>query len=142
MKLIIYNKENSLSTSMRTGERTIGFNRKAGMIYLSRVLAAQIDLKEEDKIILANDEEDKKAWYFSKTTEESGFSLKNNKGGIRLTNKLLASKVLDSVKIDSNATFLVSKEATEVDGLVFYRIITSGPLFALKNKRISSNNKK
>lgn len=136
MKLVIYNKKNSMSGT-RTGERTIGFNRKTGMIYLSRMLADEMKLEEDDKIILANDE-DQKAWYICKTKEDEGFNIKNDKGGIRFTNKYLVKKVLNSLKTESNATFLVAKDITEADGLMLYRIITSGPI----NKGVASKTKK
>ena len=132
MKLLIYNKENSLSTSSRARERSIGLSRNNGMIYLSKVLATEIGLSDEDKIVLANDEDDKKVWYLCKTNDELGFSFRNDKGGIRFVNKFLVNKILNGLKIETNATFLVAKEPLAVNGEKFYRIITSSPII---NKR-------
>lgn len=137
MKLLIYNKGNSLSTTARVGERSIGLSRSNGMIYLSKVLATEIGLSDDDKIILANDEEDKKGWYLCKTNDELGFSFKNDKGGFRIINKFLVNKILNSLKIDTSATFLVGKDPLEVDDLRFYRIITSSPII---NKRSTKSN--
>lgn len=138
MKLLIYNKGNSLSTTARVGERSIGLSRRNGVIYLSKVLATEIALSDNDKIVLANDEEDKKGWYLCKTSDELGFSFKNDKGGYRIINKFLVNKILNSLKIDTNATFLVARDPLEVNGLKFYRIITSSPII---NKRTKGNAK-
>lgn len=141
MKLFIYNKENALSTSARNGERTIRLNRRNGVIYISRSLSDELQLQENDKLLFANDEENKKDWYLCKTSDDSGFTIKNDKAGVRFTNKFLSAKILDSVKIEANATFLVAKDPTEVDGTKYYKIIASSPVM-VNIKRSTNKNKK
>ena len=128
MKLFIYNKEDAVSVSARNGERTIRLNRSNGSIYISRVLAGTLELKEDEKLIFANDEDSPKDWYLCKTSDDVGFAVKNDKAGVRFVNKFLSAKVLDSVKIESNATFLVAKEPINDNGTLYYRIIVSSPI--------------
>ncbi|MEY8591461.1 hypothetical protein AALK14_08425 [Butyricimonas hominis] len=142
MKLFIYNKENALSISARSGERTIRLNRSNGVIYISRSLSDELQLQESDKLLFANDEENKKDWYLCKTNDNSGFTIKNDKAGVRFTNKFLSAKILDSVKIEANATFLVTKDPTEVDGAKYYRIIVSSPITANVKRSTPNKSKK
>lgn len=142
MKLFIYNKENALSISARSGERTIRLNRNNGVIYISRSLSDELQLQENDKLLFANDEENKKDWYLCKTSDDSGFAIKNDKAGVRFTNKFLSAKILDSVKIEANATFLVAKDPTEVDDAKYYKIIVSSPVTANIKRSIPNKSKK
>jgi hypothetical protein len=128
MRLFIYNKENTVSIGTRNGERTIRINRTNGVIYISKVLMNALKLKENEKLLFANDEDSPKDWYLCKTNDENGFVLKNDKTGIRFTNKYLSAKILDSVKIESNATFLVAKEPVNNNGVLYFKIITSSPV--------------
>lgn len=140
MKLFIYNRENSLSGSARNGERTIRLSRNTGVIYMSRTLADKLELAESDKLLFANDEENKKDWYISKTTDPAGFNIKNDKSGVRLSNKFLSTKILDSLKIALNATFLVASEPMEIDSVKYYKIIASSPITS-NVKRVSPKKK-
>lgn len=72
MKLVVYNKMNALPLGQKSKERTIRFNQSNGVIYISRFLAKEMELKDGDKIIFANDEESKKDWFISKTNDEYG----------------------------------------------------------------------
>lgn len=128
MKLFIYNKENSITTTAKCGNRTVRINRSNGVIYLSRMLANSLSFRSGEKLIIANDEDNPKDWYLGKTNDGNGFDLKNDKGGVRFINKYLALKILDSAKVEANSTFLVAKEPINSDGLLFYKIIISSPV--------------
>lgn len=79
MKLVVYNKMNALPFGQKSKERTIRFNQSNGVIYISRFLAKEMELKDGDKIIFANDEESKKDWFIGKTNDEYGFVLHSSK---------------------------------------------------------------
>lgn len=66
MKLVVYNKMNALPFGQKSKERIIRFNQSNGVIYISRFLAKEMELKDGDKIIFANDEESKKDWFMVK----------------------------------------------------------------------------
>ena len=61
MKLIIYNIENSKAN--RTSERLCRVNRGTGVFTFSGELVKCLGLKTGDRVIVANDQEDKKGWY-------------------------------------------------------------------------------
>lgn len=63
MKLVVYNKMNALPFGQKSKERTIRFNQSNGVIYISRFLTKEMELKDGDKIIFANDEESKRLVY-------------------------------------------------------------------------------
>lgn len=126
MKLIIYNKENARSGNI--GERTCRVNKETGLITLSREAVKQYELHEGDRILFANDEENKKDWFFCKTTDETGFALKDNKGTFQFRNTFLAELLLNSLKIAKSAVFFIEKEPEVVDGTDFYPLMTSKPM--------------
>lgn len=126
MKLTIYNKGNARSGNI--GERTCRVNKETGLITLSREAVKQYQLSEGDRILLANDEENKKDWFFCKTTEETGFALKDNKGTFQFRNVFLAELLLNSLKIAKSAVFFIEKEPETVDGIEFYPLMTSKPM--------------
>lgn len=128
MRLFIYNKENTISTSTRGGERTIRINRTNGVIYISRILADVLKLKDNERVVFANDEDSPKDWYLGKTNDENGFLVRNEKTGVRLISKSLCAKILDSVKIQSNATFLVANKPINDNEIEYFIIIVSSPL--------------
>ena len=78
MKLVIYNKQNSQPVGQRNGERTLRFNRENGMIYISKSFAAELGIKDIDKVQFANDEENTKLIAnkaFLSSTTKAVFSL-------------------------------------------------------------------
>lgn len=121
MKLVIYNKENSQPVGQRNGERTLRFNRENGMIYISKSFAAELGIKDIDKVQFANDEENTKDWFICKTDSEQGFSIKYDKGGIRFMNKFLSNKILDE------------KEPITVDGTKYFKIMLSSPIIVKRS---------
>lgn len=51
MKLVVYNKMNALPFGQKSKERTIRFNQSNGVIYISRFLAKEMELKDGDNYI-------------------------------------------------------------------------------------------
>lgn len=140
MKLFIWNKENSYSPTMYTERRTIRVNRH-GYIYLSGALAAEMDLRHESRLNMAHDEENPKDWYLCRTQDETGFLLRGNRhkelpktkrhavNGVEFSNVCLATKLLALVKTEYfSVRFLVAKEPVELEGVKYYKILTSNPI--------------
>lgn len=138
MKLVIYNLENSYTSAERVGRRSIRMNYDGGAMYLSSKLAKDLGISLNDRLEFANDESNPKDWYLHKTTEEQGFPLQVNKGGVRLRSKFICKTVLDMAKIKDNATFLVSKDPVETEQGTFYKIIVSCPILTKRKPKAKS----
>lgn len=128
MKLVIYNTENSRTAEDRIGRRSIRFNNINGSMYLSYQLVKDLDVRPDDRLEFARDEDNPKSWFLHKTADKLGFSLHTDKGGARLINKFICKSVLDIVKVGQNATFLVSKDPVHTEQGVFYKIMLSCPI--------------
>lgn len=126
MKLIIYNIENSKAD--RSGERLCRVNRKTGVITFSGEMVKCLELKTGDRIIVANDQEDKKGWYICKTNSEAGFVVTGKDKALLIRNSFVAGLLLSSVKIEKSASFLVAKEPVEIEGEKYYQLITTKPI--------------
>lgn len=126
MKLIIYNIENSKAD--RSGERLCRVNRKTGVFTFSCELVKCLELKTGDRVIVANDQEDKKGWYICKTNSEAGFVITGKDKALLIRNSFVAGLLLGSVKIEKSASFLVSKEPVVIDGEKYYQLITTKPI--------------
>lgn len=129
MKIKIYNEANSKSVMM--GKRTIRFNRKAGLISLSKAATETIGLKAGDKVFVINDEERPKDWYVCKTDDENGFTVrtKEDTGSADFNCTSVVKHIFETLGIhDAAVGYLVAPESEEVDGMELYAIITKNPL--------------
>lgn len=126
MKLIIYNIENSKTD--RSGERLCRVNRKTGVITFSSEMVKCLELKAGDRILVANDQEDKKGWYICKTDNEAGFIVTGKDKTLLIRNTFVAGLLLSSVKIEKSASFLVAKEPVQNEGENYYQLMTTKPI--------------
>lgn len=126
MKLIIYNVENSKTD--RSGERLCRVNRKTGVITFSSEMVKCLELKAGDRILVANDQEDKKGWYICKTDNEAGFIVTGKDKTLLIRNTFVAGLLLSSVKIEKSASFLVAKEPVQNEGENYYQLMTTKPI--------------
>lgn len=126
MKLIIYNVENSKTD--RSGERLCRVNRKTGVITFSSEMVKCLELKAGDRILVANDQEDKKGWYICKTDNEAGFIVTGKDKTLLIRNTFVAGLLLNSVKIEKSASFLVAKEPVQNEGENYYQLMTTKPI--------------
>lgn len=126
MKLIIYNIENSKIS--RPGERICRVNRGTGVFTFSGELAKCMELKTGDRVIVANDQEDKKGWYICKTNSEGGFVVTGKDKALLIRNSLVAGLLLGSIKVEKSAGFLVAKEPVVIEGEKYYQLITTKPI--------------
>lgn len=100
-----------------TGPR-VSFGKK-GMIYFNRAASSLLDLKEGNKITLAQDQEDPAGWYFFKDAQH-GFELKlhSDKKGYWFSHQALRKELLSSFDKpqDINHNFPISAEPTVMKG--------------------------
>lgn len=137
MKLIIHDTLNSQSE--RNGRRTVHVDAINGVISISRCGAKMCKLEEGNKIVLASDAENPKEWFFAKTDSETGFTLKRLKHVLKFNNKVVAKKLMSSLKLDGTATFLISKTPQVFDGVEYYPLITSRPVSEAPRKFVRNN---
>lgn len=129
MRLKVYNEANSKSVTI--GKRTIRFNRKAGLISLSKAATETIGLKGGDKVVIINDEERPNDWYICKTDDENGFAVraKAETGSADFNCTSVVKRVFETMDIHDMAVgYVVAPEPEKVDGMELYAIITKNPL--------------
>lgn len=134
MKLTIFDKNNSGTTSARTGVRSVYINRKTGNISFSNTLKKGKGITVEQTVYFAKDEDSKTGnWYICFNAGENGLALreKKNRGyanTIYFSNKFIANKILDASKTQQSASFLVSEKPVMIDGKEWFKIVLSKPL--------------
>lgn len=128
MKLKVFNQHNSKAA--KSGERKIHFSKKSGLIGISKTATEELGIKEGDKLLLAQDEENPCDWFLAKTTDDEGFALRLKSGSSAFNCSSLVSRVLDSLKIEQSAGFYNAKNPQKIEGKEYYLILTSKPLNA------------
>ena len=123
MKLKEFNKDNS--ASLKKSDVAVSFNRKSGVICFTKGSVEFFDLKEGDEIIVAQDEETKKDWYFAK--KKGGFVLRSDSANQRLkfNNTRTVLAILGS--LDSELVLFkcyIGTEPIMVGKIDYYPIIT------------------
>jgi len=126
MKLKVYSAENSMNVI--TGKAMIRINRKAGLFTFSKAAKEMIDLKLNDKVLIAQDEENPTDFYIHETASPSGFPLraKTDDYGLSFNCSKLANTILPRADIKA-VSYLVSA-GHNIDGLIYHPIITVNPL--------------
>lgn len=151
MGMMVYDREKCLRTVTGTGKRSIRVDRH-GNLSITTALVSDMCLEDGDMVSLANDEDDSRKWYLCRV--DNGFPVridraprKTNKPrteevcfGARFHSRWLCNKLLDCAGVEGPATFMIAKKATELDGRVYYRIITSDPI--TREKRLYVRNRK
>lgn len=80
MKLTIFDKNNSGTTSARTGVRSVYINRKTGNISFSNTLKKGKGITVEQTVYFAKDEDSKTGdWYICFNAGENGLALREKK---------------------------------------------------------------
>ena len=152
MNIMIYNREKSLKSITKEGQRSIRIDR-LGNMSVTTALVYEMQLTDGDTVSLANDEDDPKKWYLCKAAD--GFPVRidrvprrNNKPrsegevcyGAKFNSRWLGRKILDCAGVEGPATFMISPRTIELDGNVYYRIITVNPI--IRENRVYTRNPK
>lgn len=136
MKLIIFDKTN-VETPARSGVRSINVNRSNGSITFSKAVQKDLNIKAGAYVIVAQDEESKNDWFINFSDSGNGFQLNQRKNSgwakdcapsLYFINKFVANKILDCVKAQKSASFLIGANPVKVDGRDWYKIVTAKPL--------------
>jgi len=135
MNLKIYSEDNC--RLVRQGISTIRFQR-AGCIGFSKAAVEAFSLKEKDRVLFAQDENNPRDWFVikdSKTAGKSGFVLRKNSAsaGLNCNCASVCKKLFESLKdkIVPNTKsigFRLSVNPEINDGNEYYAIITSAVL--------------
>lgn len=136
MKLLIFDKNSSKSEVFRQGMRSISMNRKNSMISFSKAVQQELQIKDGKLVMFAQDEDSKDDWYICVTDDNDGIPVHSKKNGgygsgylsTCIFNKMLSNKLLDVVKADKSATFLISAKPVTQDGKDWYKIVMAKPL--------------
>lgn len=123
-----YKVFNAQNTAQRHRlEPTISVHRE-GRIVLS---GATVELLDKPKALeLMQDEQLKKDWYIRSASEEIGFLIRKNSSyrSKMIVCSWLANELMDSLDITEKIVyFRVAKEPTEIEGNMWYAIITANP---------------
>lgn len=113
-------------------ERLVSANRKSGCFNFNSRCLRDLGLTNETRILIAKDDESRNDWYvaFGKELPE-GIRLKAQGkpiSGYRAQYKAAVVEILDSVKAEKSATFLLAAKPIEQDGIDWYRIMTATPV--------------
>ena len=131
MKLQTFDAENTVSR--QRGDAVVSFG-KNGFNMISKSAAEAMQMEKGDKIAFHQDQDNPEDWYVSHG--EAGFVVaeKENTTGLVFTSKAMSATIMDALEIDApRVSFLISKEATELDGVPYWAVITAKPI--IKKKR-------
>ena len=91
------------------------------------------DLKTSYRIVVAKDEDSRNDWYltFGENLEigtKLRLTYRKRSNNMRTQNKEAVNAILNSVKAEQSATFLISKSPKLIDGKTWYKILTAKPI--------------
>lgn len=137
MRLKVFKKERTYAGAGLL--RTLSVRRKAHNVTLSSLFVKQVGIKSDDTTfaVLALDEDSKNDWYIAIGNFTDGFKV--NKKTNKTSNKTYgvsyyfccgdtANVFLDAAKCKNYGMFLVSEKPQEIDGVKWWKIITSKPV--------------
>lgn len=134
MKLKIYDWKRPMVTPPKSKIQTIGLNRHGRFVF-SNAAVCMFDLKEGVYTAFAKDEDSKSDWYITfEADARTGSKIRfahngrENGGSMITNNKEAANALLDCVKADKGASFLISKSPKLIDGQTWYKILTAKPI--------------
>ena len=131
MKLKIYERRKSEVHARPSLVQMINVNRKGGYFSLNVKAVELFGLKPGVCIVVAKDEDSRNDWYLTFGENlEIGTKLRLLHRGRRINsmrtqNKEAVNDILNSVKAEQSATFLISKSPKLIDGKTLYKILTA-----------------
>lgn len=133
MKLKIYERRKSQVHARPSLVQMINANRKDGYFSLNIKAIELFGLEPGCRIVVANDEDSRNDWYLAFGNNlENGTKLRltyrKRSNNMRTQNKEAVNAILNSVKAEQSATFLISKSPKLIDGKTWYKILTAKPI--------------
>lgn len=109
----------------------VNVNRKTGVFYLNNLIADDLGLEKGGKGLLAYDDETKE-WLVAFGDDLPGFSLRklsnhDYKDRLCFARAKAVHTILNEIKAQRAATFVISKRPKVIDGRNWYRILTKKP---------------
>lgn len=136
MKLKVFTTADSRTSSRSLGVRAITVRRNTKTVSFSALLSREF-LPESSKstAYLAMDEDSKNDWYIAVQEQTDGYHICTRKPRTPTQSSLLyfccgavAMKFLEANKAKDYCSCLVSEKPVEIDGVKWYKIITSKPI--------------
>lgn len=135
MKLRVFTTADSRSENRAQGVRSVTVRRKTHSVSFSALLSRELGVQENDTAYIAMDEESKNDWYFAIGNFADGYHLSIRKPKVETQSSLryfccgdVAVKFLEANKAKDICACLVAEQPQEIDGVKWYKIITSKPL--------------
>lgn len=130
MALKIFAKEKKTNHQPPT-QWLVNVNRKVGCFNLNNLITDDLKLETGQRGLIAYDE-DTKEWFVAFGEDLPGFTLKiltnsNYAPRLMFLGRLAAHTILNDVKAQIGATFIISKRPKVIDGQKWYRILTKNP---------------
>ena len=92
---------------------TISLNFLNGRIYFNESTKHILDLKEGDRLVFYQDEDNLKGWYFMKSKIEGSIELRILNKALVAFNGSIARAILHSVSMDATSAFFIAEERVE-----------------------------
>ena len=134
MKLKIYERRKSQVHARPSLVQMIKANRRGGYFSFNITATEVFGLEPGCRIVVANDEDSRNDWYLAFGNNlENGTKLRllhcrRKIDSMRTQNKEAVNGILNSVKAEQSATFLISKSPKLIDGKTWYKILTAKPI--------------
>lgn len=129
MALTIYESTNRQGEA---GMWILGASVKStNQFYIGTNAIRDLKINDETRVILAEDDETRE-WYIAFGNFPNGNPMRGRrkKGCIGRTfcQRQAAAALIQRVKAVKSATFIISKNPTEIDGVQWHRILTASPI--------------
>lgn len=110
----------------------VNVNLRTGCFYLNNLVADDMGLKIGQYAVVAEDE-DSKNWLISFDNKENGYILKilSNHGyrsRLCFSCRRAATALIEAVKAQKAATFLISRKPVEIEGKMWFKILHKQPI--------------
>lgn len=133
MKLHLYKREKPTVQAKPSLIQTISANRRGEYFSLNIKAIEVFGLTKNCYVIIAKDEDSRNDWYMTFGENLEGgtklrFMVRNgHASSMRTRNKKAVIDLLNSVKAEKGATFIISKTPKLIAGRNWYKILTKNP---------------
>lgn len=136
MELTIYKKKKPHAPGLKSVMRILSANRKGAFFSINVRLMLDLGLTGGERVLIAKDDDSRNDWYMTagadvidgSKTRPMGQGKSGRPVSMRFQNKGAVEALLDSVKADYSASFIVATRPTRMkDGRDWYRILTATP---------------
>lgn len=129
MALVVYNKENSRPLEViYKGKRTINMDYR-GTVYLSKTMSIELGILSGGRVNFAQDDETED-WYIPRTEGLEGFNVWKDKRCARFSAGFIVQRLMKQAKVERRSVqFMIAKKPMEVDGVLYYKILLSNPIY-------------